>query len=248
MNLRELQLQFKDYLLDDHPSIEKMIFSEQDINAHERLAIYKEGYYRRLIDLLAIDFPKLQLLMADEFETQIQDYLQQFPSQHYLPNYLGEHLATFLSEKTGNVLWQEMAALEYLMIQIADKKNSNTLTLEKLSTLQPEQWPDVIFVLCDHVTMAAFSSQAPFIWQGITENNAASKTDWLIWRKDFQMKLKLLTPNEIAVLTFMQQKKTFAEICEGLCQYLPEDQVANYLMQFLVQCLDDKLIEDVFNY
>src|SRR5574337_52691 len=243
MNLRELQQQFKDYLLNDNSAIEQSIVNEENINAKERLAIYKEGYYRRLIDLLAIDFPTLKTLMSDQFESVIQHYLQQYPSKHYLPTFLGQYLAPYLKANTDNLLWQEMESLEYLMIQVADKKNEVVLTLEKLSKLPPEQWASVKFILCQSLAVAEFNSNAPQIWLKQQDSmSETTKTTWLVWRKDFQIKLKQLSAEEIMILQLMQQQKDFSEICDALCQSMPEEQVAQYLMQFLAQCLEEKLL------
>ncbi len=243
MKLRELQLQFKDYLLNGNLAIEQAIVSNEKINANERLSIYKDGCLQLFIDLLAADFPHLKTLLADEFEIEIERYVVAYPGDHYLPNYLGKNLSQFFAENQKPTLWQEMADLEYAMIEITDKKNDAILTLEKLSTLPPEQWLATKLILCDATAIKTYSSNAPFIWLKNSETNN-QQHDWLIWRKDFQIKLKAITAEEKLILQSMQQQKSFMEICDDLCQIMTEEQAAPFMMQFLAQALEDKLIKD----
>lgn len=243
MKLRDIQLQFKEYLINGDVAIEEAIVSGPDIHARERLAIYKDGYEQLLVDLIAADFPHLQSLLGEQFETEIQRYITQYPGDHYLPHYLGKHLAQYFADNNKPILWQEMAQLEYAIIEIADKANEEALTLDKLSSLQLELWPTFKFVLSDAATILSFTTTAPFLWNK-EEKNENTKTTWLIWRKDFQIKLKQLTQEEIFIFSLMQQQKTFQAICDALSEKMPEQKAAEYLMQFLSQALADKLFKD----
>ena len=53
-------------------------------------------------------------------------------------------------------------------------------------------------------------------------------SDWVIWRFQMTPYFESITPEQVWMMGAVSQEKTFAEICEGLCKWLPEEQVADF--------------------
>jgi len=79
--------------------LEAVIGRSRNLTAAERMGIYANAYYARLLECLASFFPILQkALGADVFEGFAFEYLQHYPSKSYTLDRLGESFARFLQE------------------------------------------------------------------------------------------------------------------------------------------------------
>ncbi|HEY2147291.1 MAG TPA: DNA-binding domain-containing protein, partial [Pirellulales bacterium] len=65
----------------------------------ERLSIYANAYYARLLECLGEEFPVLKQTLGEEtFDAFAFDYLQRYPSQSYTLGKLGENFARYLRD------------------------------------------------------------------------------------------------------------------------------------------------------
>lgn len=79
--------------------LEKVITRSRALSAAERLAIYANAYYTRLIECLGDVFPMLKRALGDEaFNGFAFGYLQDYPSQSYTLNELGRRFPRYLEE------------------------------------------------------------------------------------------------------------------------------------------------------
>lgn len=79
--------------------LEAVIGRSRNLTAAERLGIYANAYYARLLECLAAFFPVLQKALGEEvFEGFAFEYLQHYPSKSYTLDRLGESFARFLQE------------------------------------------------------------------------------------------------------------------------------------------------------
>jgi hypothetical protein len=79
--------------------LEQVIKRSKNLSAEERLGIYANAYYARLLECLRESFPVLaKTLGHDVFDEFAFDYLQQYPSKSYTLNRLGDQFAKFLDD------------------------------------------------------------------------------------------------------------------------------------------------------
>lgn len=103
MRLKTLQQQFQSYILHNNETI----LSEM---TPDRMSIYQNSYYERMIAALKQDFPRLcEDIGENAFASLIQDYLQSYPSKHYNLRAIGKHLSEFiLSRDTDFAYYAEL--------------------------------------------------------------------------------------------------------------------------------------------
>ncbi len=83
--------------------VEDVISRSKALSSVERLSIYANAYYARLLECLGEEFPVLKQTLGEEtFETFAFAYLQTYPSQSYTLNQLGANFAAFLIETRPN--------------------------------------------------------------------------------------------------------------------------------------------------
>lgn len=99
-----MQQQFQHYILHNNETI----LSEM---TPDRMMIYQNSYYERIIAALKQDFPRLCDEIGDSaFASLIQDYLKSYPSKHYNLRIIGKNLSEFiLSRDAGFAYYAELA-------------------------------------------------------------------------------------------------------------------------------------------
>src|SRR5262245_34966742 len=90
-------------------TVEQLVPGSQLQTSAERLAIYANAYYARLIECLESEFPVFRQTVGEEtFAEFAADYLQHYPSQSYSLGHLGEQFPKYLAEtKPPNDLQSE---------------------------------------------------------------------------------------------------------------------------------------------
>ena len=255
--LRELQLRFQDYLIGINENIEKDIVSSRNALAEHRLGAYYNAYRIRLIDILAIDYSAIEKhLGRAEFETMALDYLKIFPSRHPSVRWFGQHLAEYLQhhcDREDHEFLSELANFEWSQGMVFDADNEPDLfQLEDMAQVPPEswatltmefkpalQWLDLYWNVCPYSVAIDAGEPPP------EPHRDEIPVRWLIWRKNRNPNWRSLDVHEAWAIEAAHQGANFAEICEGLCEWLSEDQVAMTAAGFLKQWIDDELVVKV---
>ena len=117
------------------------------LTAHQRVDVYREMYWLRLREALAIDYPELKRLLGDDtFDELCDTYVQQYPSRSYSLNRLGDHLPRFLTEagyaplKRQRPFATDLARLELLMTEVFDEEETPVLDEEQVARIPVDAW------------------------------------------------------------------------------------------------------------
>jgi len=160
----------REHLSVDPSQVEQVISPSQAQTSVERLAIYANAYYARLLECLGEEFPVLKQTLGDEtFDAFAFAYLQTYPSRSYTLNKLGENFPRFLRETRGEAYaddesstdaaavppedvlgWPDflvdLATLEWTFTQVFDGpgvEGQPLLSAEQIRAIGPEAWPNV---------------------------------------------------------------------------------------------------------
>lgn len=112
-------------------------------SAAERIEIYRSGYYSRLVECLADDYPALKHALGDEaFEELCHAYVRAHPSRSPSLNYFGRHFSQFLAQRGGASAGfsSELAQLEWALVEVLHARESDELPLLQLSEYGPDAW------------------------------------------------------------------------------------------------------------
>jgi Putative DNA-binding domain len=118
------------------------------LTALERFEIYRRGYYARLVECLADDYPALQHALGEEsFDSICRTYIARFPSHGPSLNAFGRHMPVFcgdpdvlsaLSVPPGFAA--DLAKLEWAIVEVIHAPSSPPLTLDDLREIQADAW------------------------------------------------------------------------------------------------------------
>ncbi|HEX4045598.1 MAG TPA: DNA-binding domain-containing protein [Gammaproteobacteria bacterium] len=253
-NLQQLQNQFQNYLLTQDATIQPAIVSTQ-VSAATRLEIYRQAYYLRLLEALMQDYTGLQQCMGSAaFEQLGCDFIDAYPSHYRSIRWFGKELVDFMQSTPAYQAqpWLiEMARFEWLLTEAFDAADQSIVTLEQMAAVPFEQWPLLSFQLHPAVRRLELTWNIVPIWNSYQEETAtpelvgtANRVPWLIWRHE-DVLFRSLAADEAYLLDALLSGENFGMICQGLCVWLPEEQVALYAAQELKRLILDQVISGI---
>lgn len=259
-HLRELQLRFQDYLIGDSEAIEADIVSTEKALAEHRLGAYYNAYRIRLIDALAVDYAALEKILGREaFENLALDYLQRYPSRQASVRWFGQHLPAYLADYYQDEdaeFVRELASYEWAQTTVFDASDSIGLfQLEDMARVAAEAWPQLRFEFKTALLWLDLHWNVPQIETALDNGQELPQRQrsetaqrWLLWRHDYKTHWRSLDVHEAWALEQATNGANFAEICEGLLEWVDAQQVALVAAGFLKQWISDQLLTRVDNF
>ncbi len=256
--LTQLQNNFQEYLLAPHTGhgMQQNIVDNAQASAQLRLSIYADAYRLRLGEALSNDYEALHGLLGDEqFYKLCHRYIERHPSRHFSLRYFGQHMKAFL-RVTEPYLRQpvlaELAEFEWALIDAFDAPDSEIVRIEDMARLAPESWPSMHFAAHESVHRLEFSWNVQQLWNALKENatleppqRSETPQPWLIWRRDLATYFRSLSPSEAWALDAIREGQNFSALCEGLCEWVNEDQAAATAAGLLHRWISDGVIKEV---
>ena len=131
---------------EDH--LEDLVLPSSQLSAAERLRIYADMYFSRLVDILAEEFPTVRHLFGKElFEQVVKDYVTRHPSTHYSLTRLGRKFPGYLAGEAHSVphlkFASAVATVERAMEDVFDERFLEPIKFEVLAAIPMERWGDV---------------------------------------------------------------------------------------------------------
>jgi hypothetical protein len=218
--------------------LEAVIRRSRNLTAAERISIYANAYYARLLECVGECFPMLKrALGAEAFDGLAFEYLQRYPSRSYTLDHLGETFPRFLEETRpgpedggpppGEIGWPDflidLASLEWVVAKVFDgpgTEGRTLLTPEALQTFPAERFATARLrtVPCLRLLVSRYPVNAYFTAarQAEDEGEEAPIPDpapeyTAITRREFIVRRYSLSHPQHALLAALQSGATVAE-------------------------------------
>lgn len=203
--------------------IERLIVGDRRLSAQERLGIYADAYFYRLLDVLREDYPAtLAILGADNFHKLVTGYLLEYPPSEPSIFYAGQYLADFLTDYPSNEsqpFLSELARLERTLLESFNSVDAVPLDGAAMAAIAPAQWPAIAMKThpaarildCEwRVEGVLRAVQADMPWAAPKRGPVTI----LIWRQKSQVFYREMESGEIGALKLAREGTTFAAMCE----------------------------------
>ncbi|MCA9015287.1 MAG: putative DNA-binding domain-containing protein [Planctomycetaceae bacterium] len=206
-------------------ALETVITASSQLSSVERIGIYANAYYARLLECLSEEYPALVSAMGKQaFGVFCMEYLQEYPSTSYTLADLGARFPQFLKEHQPSaeageeeVSWTdfliELATLERVYSEVFDGpgiEQGPLLTAESLNAIAPEDWPGLTLKMAPCFRLLPF--QFPVhqfitdVRNGHTPTIPAQQTTYLaITRRNFIVRREAVSPAQYFLLSRLQQ-------------------------------------------
>ncbi len=252
MKLNELQSLLQNSILTQQPLIQSELQDPPRGHLDDRVAVYTHGYYQRLEESLAMDFPCLSALMGErKFNKMLSKYIDQHPSVSCTLNFYGKEVSQFLSETEPykqKPFLAEMADFEWAEYMASVSVDKTLLLASDLQALPPEKWPDLRFYLHPSCQFLSFHWNSLSLINAIRDkrlNLSAKKLQSpqkaLVWRQQQGVSHCILDEMKYDLLQQMNQGASFLELCDQLSVNMPEEEATNYIVKQMHAWLGDQI-------
>mgnify|MGYP003643650413 CR=1 FL=1 len=219
--------------------LEVMITRSERVSARDRIAIYANAYYARLLECMGESYPVLKLTLGEEaFNGLAFGYLQHYPSRSYTLGLLGDRFADYLNEtrpdKTEGAIFDgervpawpdfliDLAKLEWTIALVYDGpgiEETPTLSKEQISRITAESWPHVglrtvpcLNLLSLNFPLNTYYTEARHAADDtVAPLPAAQKCYMAITRRDYVVRRHDLTRLQYLLLRALQDGATLDE-------------------------------------
>ena len=247
-SLAVLELETKD--------LEEVVRSTERMSALERMDVYANMYFFRILDVIRDDYPRLAHAIGEErFHNLITDYLLAHQSTNPSLRFVGQHLASFLeSHAVGEqYAWAaSLAKLEWARVDVFDAPDHDVLTVEELASIPPEQWAGLALEVSPALQTHIVTWPVHEIWRAIKENDVhaddidaieAKPTRLRVWRRDGNVVVhKPMTELEYEALRGFAAGHALGPLCEQLVHLSDDGAIAVDLATYLQEWISDQLV------
>lgn len=226
-----------------------VISGDERLSAVERLDIYANMYFYRLLDCMKEDYPAtLAVVGADDFHNLITGYLLAHPPSHPSLLYAGRYLADYLSAHTLREKWPfiaDLAGLERALIEVFHGPDASALEANELSAVAPSDWPALelrthpalqVFVPHWNVAEILRAVEVGNDWHARQQESAGI----LVWRKQNRCYYRDVDSTELAGIQALGSGVSLAALCERVAAASADPTAL--ILELIERWLDDGIV------
>ncbi len=202
----------------------EVVVGDERLSAEQRVDIYANMYFYRLLDVLKEDFPATsKLLGADNFHNLVTSYLLEYPPTHFSIIEAGRHLADFLRDhplRNEFPFAADLARLERALIEVFHARDALALGADAMRAIAPADWPALRMKLHPAVQLLDLEWNVAPTLRRAGENDlpkpARGACPLLVWRDHNRADYREIESIERAAMALLLNGTTFAELCETI--------------------------------
>jgi hypothetical protein len=231
--------------------LEALVQADERLSTVERIDIYADAYFYRLLECLSEDFPAtLAVLGADNFAALVKGYLLEHPPTEPSILYAGLYLADFLNDHPFAERWPfvaDLARLERAVLDVFHATNAPALSVEALCAVLSEEWPALRLRTHPAVEIVHSEWRIADVLQRLEqgqerENPEHEKASVLVWRQNALVQYRSLEPVEREALAAVSEGASFAGVCEAVAASAEEPNHLTLIGRLMARWLADGII------
>lgn len=203
--------------------LDTVITASSKLTSLERMAIYSNAYYARLLECLSEEYPALVCALGEKaFGAFSMEYLQKYPPTSYTLGELGTHFPQFLEEtkppaENTEADWTdlliEIATLERIYSEVFDGpgiEEKAPLTAETLNSIALEDWPELTLQIAPCFRLLMFQFPVHEYISDVRKGNTPAipeqqLTYLAVTRRNYIVRREPISESEYALLSNLQQ-------------------------------------------
>jgi hypothetical protein len=228
-----------------------IIRGDDRLAAGDRLSIYANGYFHRLLAVLKEDYPAtLKVLGEAGFHNLVTGYLVAYPPTEPSVLYAGRNLARYIRRdpiRRRLPFLADLAALERALVDSFVAADAPVLDQSTLRAIEPRAWPRMRLRTHPAVLIVAVDWTVDALLRAVEENRewkppTRRKCAVLVWRKDASVFYRALERAERAALQRARRGASFATICAAAQRELRGGHAVESLNRMLERWLADGIV------
>ena len=213
------------------------VVSDARGSAPQRLEIYANAWFQRILGALKDDFGALATQLGDAGTNDLAlAYLIAHPPRHASLRYVGAQLADYLARDARAEFFRrhwpwcaDLARFETALLDAFDAADAPVLARAELAALPPERWPTLRLRLQPSARLlnldwdVAPMREAHEQDHSLPAPQAPGANVQLVWRRDETVRWRALEALEAELLRAAQAGYGFEELCRRAARELGEE-------------------------
>jgi hypothetical protein len=185
--------------------LERLVKPGPRLSAMARVQIYNEGYFARLVECLADDYPALSYALGEEtFSCLARGYIANHPSRSRSLNAYGQHMRRFCRFAA------DLARLEWALVEVVHEPVSESLAVDALATIPAARWQTARLLPSRALRVLGFDYPVNDFFRAFREERAPQlplrapsatavyRQGLSLWRMDLEPRAALLLKDLVA--------------------------------------------------
>lgn len=205
--------------------LDAIIVGDDRLSARERVEIYANAYFYRLLDVLKEDFPATVAVIDETaFHNLVTGYLIDHPPTEPGIQHASRHLPDFIRTHPLHERWPfitDLAHLERAMLEVFHGQDAESLDATAMRTVAPDDWPAIRLRTHPSLRILDLGWRADTVRRAVESGEpwkepARGAVVLLVWRRGSQVHYRELERGERAALALAQSGATFAVMCDAI--------------------------------
>jgi hypothetical protein len=231
--------------------LEALVRGDQRLSAIERVNIYADAYFYRLLDCLYEEFPAtFAVVGSDNFAALVRDYLLTCPPTEPSIFYAGRYLDSFLRNHPLAKRWpfiSELARLERAILDVFHAADASPLSDQAMRAIPSQLWSAINLQTHPAVAILRNEWRVTDVLCAVERGRhwsqpAHQKTTVLVWRQDARVNYRDLEDVETGALALLSEGASFAAICEAMAALATGPDQVTLIGRLLARWLGDGII------
>ncbi len=252
-DIEKTQKAFTDYLLEGDEVLEDSLKAPQEGSLRERMAVYGNGYFERLSEILDDYFPVLKSFMGERrFDSLITLYLENHRSHSFTVRTLGDKLADFIAEYYPlEPHLSELASIECLIEYAFDAPNANVLTLEDIQAIEEDNWPQLCFQFHPSVKFTFLKHNMLEVYDAIKEEEDIPLVQaldepvaFMVWRHGEVVHYLELDETQTRLAEGISGGLNFEKLCTSLESFINEEEIPQVVANQIIEWIHEEVFTE----
>ena len=212
--------------------LDAVVGGDPRMTAVERLDIYANMYFFRLLEILKQDFPAVAAVLgADNFHNLVTGYLTEYPPTEASVFWAGRYFADFL--RTHPIHREvphiaDLAALERAIVEVFCARDTVPLEAEAIRAIAPQRWPSVRMRAIAALQVIETQWRVTPVLRTFEAGRqlkapARGSSTILIWRKAAKVFFREVDASEACAIARLRRGAAFGAICAAVSKSLGEN-------------------------
>jgi hypothetical protein len=231
--------------------LDALVAGDDRLSPLQRVDIYANMYFYRLLDVLREDFPATAAVLGDvSFHNLITGYLLEYPPTEPSVAWCGQHLSDYLR---GHPMSREMpwlaalAALERATLDAFHAAQVLALDAATMNAIPPEQWASVRMRTTPASKILEFKWDVATVLRAIESGRKwrkPAKGDFaiLVWRHNYEVAYRKLEQIEHRALKVASRGARFERLCGIIADAVGDTRAPRKIATMLQRWLADGLL------
>jgi Putative DNA-binding domain len=234
----------------------QIIRSNRGLGGDERIDIYANAYFYRLLECLKEEYPAtLTVTGSNDFASLTRDYLVWRPPSEPSIFYAGCYLADFLRNHSPSKypFLAELARLERATLESFHAPDVSILSDEAMRAIPAEQWPTIELRCHPGVEILRGEWRVSEVLSAIERGEKWAEpvretNEIIVWRRGISVHYRILEVAETAALALVKKGASFAALSEVIATANPSSDPVALIGQLLACWLADEILVRAESY